>query len=204
MLPPTAINTPSPTHPHPPAPSRQSKVTEKEDKLNVSMCGLGPYLRALATRKGTTPAALIRSVVSRMLDEEATSLEDSTTTSTPKDCLVSEVRVSLSSPQALALASRARASGVSRSQYFRALLDGDPPPALPADHASLISALLTSTDRLAATCVDLNAFLRLLNSLPSTQVDGYRASLRSLISDVRAHLTSAAAVLAEVKQRRPR
>jgi hypothetical protein len=44
--------------------------------------------------------------------------------------------------------------------------------------------------------------MRLLKSLPSTQVDGQRTSLQSLTGDIQAHLEVAAAVLAAVKVRR--
>lgn len=177
---------------------------KKEDKVNISMCGLGPYLRALAARRGTTPAALIRSEVTRMLDEEPISIDASTPGTAHKQPLVAEVRVSLSPAQASTLAIRSRASGISRSHYVRALIDGDPPPALPIDHNSLLTALLASTDRLAAMSVDLNTFMRLLNSAPAAQLESYRNGLLSIAGEIRAHLASAAAVLAEVKRmRRP-
>ena len=221
MRPPNLISTPSSSASQPSAPSCPAGDTvtrlprnpagnvrsdgiAKADKIHVSLRGLGPYLRALAARKGTTPSGLIRSEVSRMAREESIDLEASSEIPVPRAGLITKVDVGLSSPQALTLASRARASGVSKAEYLRALLDGDPPPALPSDHAELVCALMASTDRLAATSVDLNAVMRLLNSGPSAHVDGYRAKLRSLTSDIQTHLKAAAAVLAEVKLKKRR
>jgi hypothetical protein len=188
--------------PRDPQANLSSHEMAKTDRIHVFMRGLGPYLRALAARRGMTPSGLIRSEVARMAREEAIDLEAPTVVPAPRAGLIIKVAVSLTSLQALTLASRARTSGVSKAEYLRALLDGDPPPTLPSDHAALVSALRASTDRLAAASVDLNAFMRLLNSQPSAQIDGYRAKLRSLTSDVQSHLEVAAAVLAQVKLRR--
>jgi hypothetical protein len=171
----------------------------KSDQIHVRLHGLGPHLRALAARRGTTPSSLIRNEVARMAREEAIKLGASWNIQAPRARLITKVQVRLSPPQALKLASRAEASGVPMTHYLRTLLDGDPPAALPSDHAELISALRASTDQLAATSADLNAFIRLLNSLPSTQIDGYRDKLRSLTSDIQAHLKVAAATLTAVK-----
>ncbi|MFG6432068.1 hypothetical protein [Roseateles sp. LYH14W] len=176
----------------------------KADRLSVRLRGLGPYVRALAARRGTTPAGLVRSELARMAREEAIEPGALSEIQAPRACLITQVNVRLSTPQDLKLASCARASGVSKPEYLRALLDGDPPAAMPSDHAALVSALRASTDQLAATTADLNAFMRLLSSAPSTQIDGYRAKLQSLTSDIQAHLKVAAATLTAVRVwRRP-
>lgn len=188
--------------PNDPESAGSPDVVAKVDKIQISLCGLGPYLRDLAARKGTTPSRLIRTELSRMAKEEGIDLDVFAQAPAAGAHPVYRVEVGLSSVQALTLASRATAAGVAKCEYLRALLDGDPPPALPPDHAALISALMASTDRLAAASVDLNALMRLLKSLPSTQVDGQRTSLQSLTGDIQAHLEVAAAVLAAVKVRR--
>jgi len=103
------------------------------------------------------------------------------------------------SPEHVAtLARRARAAGVHRGKYICTLLDGAPAPALPADHLALVAALRASTDRVAAMSADLNAFMRLLERVPASQLEGYRAGLKSLAGDLREHLHMASALLAEL------
>ena len=58
---------------------------------------------------------------------------------------------------------------------------------------------MTSTDRLAALSADLNAFMRLLGRTPRSELEPYRASIRSLAGDVNVHLASAAALVAALR-----
>jgi hypothetical protein len=59
-----------------------------------------------------------------------------------------------------------------------------------------VSGLLT------ALSADLNAFMRLLGRTPRSEFEPYRASIRSLADDVRAHLASAAALVAALRATR--
>jgi hypothetical protein len=63
---------------------------------------------------------------------------------------------------------------------------------------------MASTDRLAALSADLNAFMRLLSRTPRSELEPYRASIRSLADDVRAYLVSAAALVAALRATRGR
>jgi len=112
------------------------------------------------------------------------------------------VLLRFSPARAEALVERSRECGVSRSRYVAMLMDGGQPVVLPADHAAMVAALMTSTDLIAALSVDLRVFMRLLGTVPATELNSYRARLRSLIDDVRAHLKPAAAMLAELESTR--
>ncbi|MCE4538525.1 hypothetical protein LXT12_14830 [Pelomonas sp. P7] len=116
-----------------------------------------------------------------------------------------KVTLRMSPVYAAMLARQARAADVAQGQYVCTLLDGAPAPPLCADHSASVSALRASTDRVAAMSADLNAFLRLLGHVPAGELAGYRAGLKSLASDMRAHLAKASALIADLAPtRRPR
>lgn len=105
---------------------------------------------------------------------------------------------------AVVLASRARVADVSQGMYVARLIDGAPaqPPA--PDHTRAVAALMASTDRLAVLSADLNAFMRLLGRTSRSELEPYRASIRSLADDVRVHLASAATLVAALRATRGR
>jgi hypothetical protein len=76
------------------------------------------------------------------------------------------------------------------------LLDGAPPAPTPPDHREAIAALLASTDQLAATSADINAFLRLLGRVSRAELEPYRARILSLVEDVQGHLELASRLTA--------
>ncbi|MFG6490514.1 hypothetical protein ACG04R_27875 [Roseateles sp. BYS78W] len=109
-----------------------------------------------------------------------------------------KVTLRMSAAHAVLLARRARAADVAQGRYVCSLLDGVAAPPLAADHGAVVATLRASTDRVAAMSADLNAFLRLLDRLPSGQLEGHRAGLTSLASDMRSHLAKASALIAEL------
>jgi hypothetical protein len=112
------------------------------------------------------------------------------------------VTLRLPASQARALAHRARAADVSQGAYVAGLIDGASPNPLPPDHAQAVAALLGSTDQLAVIGTDLNAFLRLLGRVSSSELERYRAGILSLSDDVRSHLAVAATLVAELRAAR--
>ena len=113
-----------------------------------------------------------------------------------------KVTLRVSTDHAARLARHARASEMSQGGYVSALLDGDCPPPLPESHDAAIHALRRSTDHLAVLSADLNDFLRLMGRLPTAELQRYRASVVSVIDDVRKHLVLASALVAEVRPSR--
>jgi hypothetical protein len=176
---------------------------DARDRVSVDLRGLGPRLRAQAQRQQTTPAALTRRAVLLLLndhqDGEGPLL--STHAQRPARGIV-KVTLRVSGTHAKSLATQARAADMSQGDYVASLLDGMMPAALPADHALAVKALMASTDRVAALSADLNAFLRVLGRASVVELEPYRASITSLTKDVRQHLATAAALIAELRPAR--
>lgn len=174
------------------------------DRVTIDLRGMGPRLQAQAAVRRMTAAALVRSAVVAVLDDEPGDRDDTTDSGKTSSRHVVKVTLRLSPAHAVALASRARAADVSQGGYVAGLMDGAQPGPLPPDHASAIAALTASTDRLAVMSSDLNAFMRLLGRGSSAEIERYRAGIMSLADDVRGHLASAATLIAELRSaRRP-
>lgn len=174
------------------------------DRVTVDLRGIRPQLQAQAAKRQMTAAALVRHAVTAMLDDAPSDVGDSK--STDGNCGPQVIKVTLRLPvaHAVVLASRARVADVSQGTYVARLIDGTPaqPPA--PDHTREVAALMASTDRVAVLSADLNAFMRLLGRTPRSELEPYRASIRSLADDVRVHLASAAALVAALRATRGR
>lgn len=197
--------------PVPPAASATSAPRKRgrghaRDRVCVDLRGLGDRLRAQALRQQTTPAALTRQAVLLLLKAQSGGEEAVLPEPVQRPTRgVVKVTMRVSGAHAASLAARARAADMSQGDYVSSLLDGVAPVALPADHASAVKALMASTDRVAALSADLNTFLRVLGRASVPQLEPYRASITSLAKDVRQHLATAAALIAELRPaRRPR
>ncbi len=164
-------------------------------RIRVHLGEWGPRTSDVAERLRTSVSAVIRIALAEFLkDEHQDDLSDIVIEGSKG---VRSVNVNAAS--ARRLTARARASGMTQGMYLDALIAGNAPPPLPADHAELRSALARSNDQLAVTLADLNGFTRLVAAgHVEPPVDG-RASLDGLIRDVRMHLGLAAQVLAQLK-----
>lgn len=186
-----------------PVKSNDGHADKMADRVNVSLFGLGGRVRAVARQRRVTVTALIKSALLPMLGDVSGGNAAPVPTGVD-DFSVARVGMRMLRKHAHTLARRARACGMSQGQYIGALLEGGPPPEPAKDHTALITALMLSTDRLAAMSVDLNAFMRLVGREPAAQLESHRAGLQSLGKDVRAHLELAAMGLAELRRfRRP-
>jgi hypothetical protein len=180
------------------------------DRVTLDLRGLRERLQALAAVRQMTTSALVRKTLMTLLDEDSgegdTRLNaTASATATAIDTPVVKVTLRLPASQARALARRARAAEVSQGAYVAGLIDGAPPSPLPPDHARAVAALRASTDQHAVIGTDLNAFLRLLGRVSSSELERYRAGIMSLSVDVRRHLAVAATLVAELRAvRRPR
>ncbi|MFG6412705.1 hypothetical protein ACG02S_02215 [Roseateles sp. DC23W] len=171
--------------------------------MSIDLRGLGPQLRTLAAKQGTTTATLTRKAL-RLMFEGRRDLgvpSDVARTATGTGACV-KVTLRLSAAHAASLAVGARAADMAQGAYVSALMDGIAPAPLPADHARAVEALVASTNQLAATSADLNAFMRLLGRVPAGQLEPYRAGVGSLAKVVREHLAAAARLIAELKASR--
>ena len=169
------------------------------DRVTFDLRGMRLQLQAQAARRQMTAAALVRHAVTAMLDEAPSYAGDSR--STDGNCGTQVIKVTLRLPvaQAVVLASRSRVADLSQGMYVARLIDGTPAQPREPDHAQAVAALMASTDRLAALSADLNAFMRLFGRTPRSELEPYRASIRSLASDVCVHLASAAALVAALR-----
>lgn len=165
------------------------------DRVTIDLRGIRPQIEAEAARRQLSTAAFVRHAVKAMINEASAEVD----TGPPPDALGShtvKVTLRLGAAHAGLLSTRARRADVSQGRYVVRLLDGAPVQAQAPDHTRAVAALMASTDRLAALSADLNAFMRLVSRVPTSELEPYRASLRSLTDDVRVHLASAAALMA--------
>lgn len=179
-------------------------ATASRDRVTVDLHGMRPQLQAQAARRQMTAAALVRRAVMALLDEEPGGADDSAPLDGVRGTPVLKVTLRLPVAHAVLLASRARVADVSQGTYVARLIDGAPPQPRALDHTRVVAALMASTDRLAALSADLNAFMRLLGRTPRSELERYQASIRSLADDVRAHLASAAELVASLRAARGR
>ncbi|MDH4390257.1 MAG: hypothetical protein QE285_02385 [Aquabacterium sp.] len=172
------------------------------DRITVDLRGLRPQVQAQAAMHQMTAAALVRRAVTAMLDDTPSDAGNSGPIDSASGNPVVKVTLRLPVAHAVLLASRARRADVSQGSYVARLIDGTPAQPLAPDHTQAVAALMASTDRLAALSADLNAFMRLLGRAPRSELEPYRASIRSLANDVRVHLASAAALVAALRATR--
>jgi hypothetical protein len=179
-------------------------ATAMRDRVTVDLRGLGPQLQAQAAKRQMTTAALVRRAVMSMLDDAPCDAGESQALHGVSGTPVVKVTLRLPVAHAVLLASRARVADVSQGAYVARLIDGTPAPPRAPDHAQAVAALMASTDRLAVLSADLNVFMRLLGRTPRSELEPYRASIRSLAGDVRVHLASAAELVAALRATRGR
>ena len=173
------------------------------DRVTIELRGMRERLHALAALRKMPMAALVRKALVALLDDELSDAGNSRNDTTATvDGQVVKVTLRLPVTQAVALASRARTADVSQGAYVAGLIDGIPPDPLPTDHAHAVTALVGSTDQLAAMGTDLNASMRLLGRGSSSEIERYRAGIMSLADDVRSHLALAAPLVAELRSAR--
>lgn len=168
------------------------------DRVTIDLRGIRPQIETEAARRQLTTAGFVRHAVKAMIDEASFDVD----TGPPPDAVGSQtvkVTLRLGAVHALFLSRRARRADVSQGTYVARLIDGAPAQVVAPDHTRAGAALMASTDRLAALSADLNAFMRLVGRVPNTELETYRASLRSLTDDVRVHLASAAALMAALQ-----
>lgn len=174
------------------------------DQVHVDLLGQSALLRKYAEMHGMAVSLAIRTAISRMLQAEAGPWVDAdeaacTDVTSARD--KTRVLLSFSSSQCTRLASRAAASGLSRSQYVMALMEGESiPPA--GRHEAMVAALTASTAGMATQWVDLRRFLRLQAQQASAELAPLLAALRDLPGQLHEHLVLASSVLAELEKSR--
>jgi hypothetical protein len=175
---------------------------DSRGRITIELRGLRARVNALAAARGVTTAALSRKALVALVEAErddGLGEQDAPRHSTVASA-APHVKVTLRIPAAHAvlLSKRARAADVAQDSYVAGLIDGTPYVPRPANHAEALGALVRSTDQLATTGADLNAFMRLLGRVSAPELEPYRGSIKSLSDDVRKHLASTAGLVAEL------
>lgn len=169
------------------------------DFVTVDLCGLKAALASCARTRRVSISALVRGAVARELDL----LEDvgGCATSAVSGRVPIKLSIRLTSAEAERLDAHARRAGLSRGALVAQLLDG-PPAASSWSAPDCLAALTESCTELATLSRDLRHLTKLLAQGEVRAALEYRRRLDTLGDDVRAHLTLASGLLAEMRPRR--
>lgn len=175
----------------------------QRDRVTIELRGLREQLQMQALRKQMTPAALVRQALLAYL-APTPSNQASEKQSLPlmRDKQLVKVTLRLPSGHVELMNLLARRADVSQSIYVATLIEGSPPP---TKHTQTVAALQASTNRLAVISTDLSAFLRIMQTVTpgaSQELERYRSGIKTLNQDIRCHLDTAAALVAELRASR--
>lgn len=175
----------------------------QRDRVTIDLRGLREPLQAHALRKQMTLAALVRHAVLAYL---ATTPSNQTPELQKRPLLrdkqLVKVTLRLHSGHVELMNLLARRADVSQSIYVATLIEGSP---LPTNNTQTVAALQASTNLLAVISTDLSAFLRIMQTVKpgaSQELERYRAGIKTLNQDIRGHLDTAAALVAELRATR--
>lgn len=175
----------------------------QRDRVTIDLRGLREPLQARALVNQMTPAALVRQAVLAYLVPKS---GDQKPAPNPLKYVREEqvVKVTLRLPagHAALMNYQARIADVSKSIYVAALIEGAPPP---RNHTQTVAALQASTNKLAVISTDLSAYLRILLMVKpgaSQELERFRAGIMTLNEDIRRHLDTASALVAELRATR--
>lgn len=177
----------------------------QRDRVTIDLRGLREPLQAHAQVNQMTPAALVRqAVLAYLAPKSGDQKPDPKPLKYVREEQVVKVTLRLPAGHAALMNYQARIANVSKSIYVAALIEGAPPP---RNHAQAVAALQASTNRLALISTDLSAYLRILHMVKpgaSQELDRYQAGMDTLNKDIGRHLSTASALVAELRAtRRP-
>lgn len=178
--------------------------TTSHDFVTVDMRGLKAALVARAQAERVGVSAVVRRAVERELQVVAmpSRLDGAAGIATPGGPIV-KLSIRLTRSETEVLDARARSAGLSRGAFLAGLLAGV--PSLSGGSASRLDCLAS----LNASCAELSTLSRNVHQLTTLLRQGevrqareYRRKLDILDAEVRAHLSTAASVLAELRPAR--
>jgi hypothetical protein len=168
--------------------------------FTVDLRGLRAALARRAAEEGVTETHVLRSALAAAIGDGRKRLPGPATDSALAQPTTAQVKLSvrLARPVAHLLDQNARASGLSRGAYLARLIRGAPPVMASADRAAACRALNNSSEGLALLSRDICRLLPFMrrDSLEAARI--YLARQETLEKVVQAHLTLAAAVLADL------
>ena len=168
---------------------------DSRDRVTIDLRGLGAAVRAQADARHVTLAAFARAAILKSMghvDDEPLCLGPVG----PADGQPVKLTLTLPLRQATWLVEHARASGVSYGTYLASLIDGAP---YPGSLAQAVTALMASTDQMAAYSTDFQSFLGLIRDGRCAEAERYREAVIWLFDKVRKHVKLTSALATEVR-----
>ena len=179
-------------------------ASASRDRVIIDLRGIGDAVRSAAAQRRISVAHLARQcLLSAMAPSEPPARPPGSDCPTPS-FPTAKLTLRLPQPHADALIVNAVGLGLSYGEYVARLVNGSPLPRPAAERAADRAALLKSSDQLAALSADLNAFMRLLRSGDSAEVEKYRHRIETVDTDIRDHLDLASKFMAQPQARRSR
>jgi hypothetical protein len=179
--------------------------TPTHDFVTVDMRGLKAALVARAQSQRVSVSALVRAAVERELGlVDASAEPDGVMRAAASAGSIVKLSIRLTSGEAEQLDAGARQAGLSRGAFLAGLLAHV--PSLSGGSGSrldCLAALTASSAELSTLSRDINRLTALLRKGEVRAAQEYRRLLDTLGDDVRAHLSLAAGVLADLRPARP-
>jgi hypothetical protein len=178
--------------------------THSHDFVTVDMRGLKAALVARAQAERVSVSALIRRAVERELGlVDASNESDGTMRTAASAAPFVKLSIRLTNAEAEQLAAGAQRAGLSRGAFLAGLLANVPSlSGASSSRPECIAALITSSAELSTLTRNLNHLTALLRQGDVAPAQAYRRMLDTLGDDVRAHLSLAASVLADLRPAR--
>ena len=179
--------------------------TPSHDFVTVEMRGLKAALVARARAQRVSVSVLVRGAVERELGlvDESKESEGALCPAASARSIV-KLSIRLTSCEAEQLDASARRAGLSRGAFLAGLLTDVPSLSGGAgSRLDCLAALTASSAELSTLSRDINHLTALLRRGEVRAAQEYRLMLDTLGDDVRAHLSLAASVLADLRPARP-
>jgi hypothetical protein len=179
--------------------------TPSHDFVTVEMRGLKAALVARAQTQRVSVSALVRTAVERQLGLVDPSAEsEGVMRPTAPVAPIVKLSIRLTSGEAEQLDAGARRAGLSRGAFLAGLLANVPALSVGAgSRLDCLAALTSSSAELSTLSRDINRLTALLRKGEVRAAQEYRRLLDTLGDDVRAHLSLASSVLADLRPARP-
>ncbi|MCC7458065.1 MAG: hypothetical protein IT390_13905 [Nitrospira sp.] len=177
--------------------------TPTHEFVTVDMRGLKAALVARAQAQRVSVSVLVRGAVERELGLAGASPERAMPAAAASGSTV-KLSIRLTSGEAEQLDAGARQAGLSRGAFLAGLLASVPALSAGAgSRADYLAALTASSAELSTLSRDISHLMALLRRGEVRAAQEYRQRLDTLGDDVRAHLSLAAGVLADLRPARP-
>jgi hypothetical protein len=178
--------------------------TPTHDFVTVDMRGLKAALVSRAQAQRVSVSVLVRGAVERELGlvDPCAQAESAMRSAVSVGSIV-KLSIRLTSSEAEQLDAGARRAGLSRGAFLAGLLANVPSLTGGAGRLDCLAALTASSAELSTLSRNINRLTALLRQGDVQPAREYRRMLDTLGDDVRAHLSLAASVLADLRPARP-